>query len=84
MKQSLLLLAVAAIFSTSADAADINVAVAANFTAPMKELAAMYEKETGNKILASYGATGAFYAQIKTVLLIRFFLPLMQKLQLRL
>lgn len=65
MKQSLLLLAVAAIFSTSADAADINIAVAANFTAPMKELAAMYEKETGNKILASYGATGAFYAQIK-------------------
>ena len=35
MKHSLLLLAVAAIFSTSANAADINVAVAANFTAPV-------------------------------------------------
>ncbi len=65
MKHSLMLLAVAAIFSSSVNAAEINVAVAANFTAPMKDLAAMYEKDTGNKILASYGATGAFYAQIK-------------------
>lgn len=60
-----LALAIAALFSASAGAAEVNVAVAANFTAPMKELAAMYEKDTGNKILASYGATGAFYAQIK-------------------
>jgi len=46
-----------------ASAAEVNVAVAANFTAPIKEIAAIYEKETGNKILASFGATGAFYAQ---------------------
>lgn len=51
--------------AASVSAAEINVAVAANFTSPIKEIAAIYEKESGNKILASFGATGAFYAQIK-------------------
>ena len=55
----------AIIFCGSAQAADINVAVAANFTAPMKDIAAVYEKETGNKVLASFGGTGQFFAQIK-------------------
>ncbi len=55
----------ALIFCGSAQAADINVAVAANFTAPMKDIAAVYEKETGNKVLASFGGTGQFFAQIK-------------------
>ncbi len=48
-----------------ANAADIQVAVAANFTAPMQVIAADFEKETGNKLLLSFGATGKFYAQIK-------------------
>lgn len=56
---------VAAVAASSAGAAEVNVAVAANFTAPMKDIAAIYEKDTGNKVLASFGATGAFYAQIK-------------------
>jgi molybdate transport system substrate-binding protein len=43
----------------------IQVAVAANFTAPMKEIAAAFEKETGHVVKAAYGATGKFYAQIK-------------------
>lgn len=34
-----------------ASAAEINVAVAANFTAPAKELAADYEKATGDKLV---------------------------------
>lgn len=55
----------ALIFCGSAQAADINVAVAANFTAPMKDIAAVYEKETGNKVLASFGGTGQVFAQIK-------------------
>jgi molybdate transport system substrate-binding protein len=42
----------------------IQVAVAANFTAPMKEIAAAFEKETGHVVKAAYGATGKFYAQI--------------------
>lgn len=43
----------------------VNVAVAANFTAPMKELAPIFEKATGDKLAISYGSTGAFYTQIK-------------------
>lgn len=46
-------------------AEEVRVAVAANFMAPMKELAPLYEKATGDKLVVSYGATGAFYAQIK-------------------
>jgi molybdate transport system substrate-binding protein len=45
---------------------EVSVAVAANFTAPMQKIAADFEKATGHKVLASYGATGKFYAQIKS------------------
>ena len=48
-----------------AHAEEISVAVAANFTAPMKLIAAEFEKETGHKVVASFGSTGKFYAQIK-------------------
>lgn len=46
-------------------AADVSVAVAANFTAPMQKIAAAFEQETGHKAVLSFGATGKFYAQIK-------------------
>jgi len=46
-------------------AAEVTVAVAANFTAPMKQIAADFEKETGHKTVLSYGASGKFYAQIR-------------------
>lgn len=39
-------------------------AVAANFTAPMKRIAEEFEKGTGHKAILSMGATGKFYAQI--------------------
>jgi len=45
-------------------AGDVQVAVAANFTAPMKILAADFEKDTGHKAVLTFGATGRFYAQI--------------------
>src|SRR6476646_11862519 len=45
-------------------AADINVAVAANFTEPAKEIAALFERKTGNKVVFSFGASGQFYTQI--------------------
>ncbi|MFN5349917.1 MAG: molybdate ABC transporter substrate-binding protein [Polaromonas sp.] len=45
-------------------AAEVQVAVAANFTAPMKRIAEEFEKDTGHKAVLSYGATGRFYAQI--------------------
>lgn len=48
-----------------AHADEIPVAVAANFTAPFNQIAAEFEKETGHKVVASFGSTGKFYAQIK-------------------
>lgn len=50
---------------TSAIANDVQVAVASNFTAPIKTIAADFEKQTKHKVLLSFGATGKFYAQIK-------------------
>lgn len=46
-------------------AGDVQVAVAANFTAPMKIIAADFERGTGHKAVLSFGATGKFYAQIR-------------------
>jgi molybdate transport system substrate-binding protein len=46
-------------------AADVQVAVAANFSAPMKLIAADFEKDTGHRAVLSFGATGKFYAQIR-------------------
>ena len=48
-----------------AHADDVQVAVAANFTAPAKRIAAGFEKATGHKALLAFGATGKFYAQIR-------------------
>lgn len=48
-----------------AQAGSVQVAVAANFTAPMRQIAAAFEKDTGHKAVLAFGATGAFYAQIK-------------------
>lgn len=39
-------------------------AVAANFSAPMKRVAEEFEKSTGHKAVISVGATGKFYSQI--------------------
>ncbi|MCY1168939.1 MAG: molybdate ABC transporter substrate-binding protein [Pseudomonadota bacterium] len=50
--------------SASVLAEEVQVAVAANFTAPMKLIAADFEKDTGHKTVLSFGATGKFYAQI--------------------
>jgi molybdate transport system substrate-binding protein len=53
------------VFSLSTPAAEVQVAVAANFTAPMQKIAAEFAKDTGHKALLSFGATGKLYAQIK-------------------
>ena len=44
---------------------EVQVAVAANFTAPMQKIAADFEKDTGHKAALSFGSTGKFYAQIR-------------------
>jgi molybdate transport system substrate-binding protein len=54
-----------ACFATGVLADDVPVAVAANFTAPMQKIAAEFEKDTGHKVVASFGSTGKFYAQIR-------------------
>jgi molybdate transport system substrate-binding protein len=46
-------------------AAQAQVAVAANFAEPIKAIAAVLEKTTGHTLLVTVGATGKFYAQIK-------------------
>jgi molybdate transport system substrate-binding protein len=48
----------------AARAGEVQVAVASNFTAPMQRIAAEFEKDTGNKAVLAFGATGKFYAQI--------------------
>ena len=62
-----LLLATLALLSVTATAraGETNVAVAANFTGPAKEIAKAFEAKTGHKAVLSFGATGQFYAQIK-------------------
>lgn len=49
----------------AASAEEVSVAVAANFTAPMKQIAADFEKASGHKVVLAFGASGKFYAQIK-------------------
>ena len=52
-------------FFSAAHGAEVTVAVAANFAAPMQKIAPLFEKDTGHKAIVSLGSTGGFYAQIK-------------------
>jgi molybdate transport system substrate-binding protein len=45
-------------------AADTQVAVAANFTEPAKEIAAAFKAATGHTAVLSFGSSGRFYAQM--------------------
>jgi len=45
-------------------AADVQVAVAANFTEPAKEIAAAFKAKTGDNVVLVFGASGQFYTQI--------------------
>lgn len=65
MKRILALLLPALLAVGSARADEVQVAVAANFTAPMQKIAAEFEKDTGHKAMLAFGSTGKFYAQIK-------------------
>jgi len=46
-------------------AAEVSVAVAANFTAPMKLIAQGFARDTGHQASLAFGATGQLYAQIR-------------------
>ncbi|HEY9026141.1 MAG TPA: molybdate ABC transporter substrate-binding protein [Burkholderiaceae bacterium] len=56
--------AVAAL-ACAARADEVQVAVAANFSAAAQRIAAQFEKDTGHTVKLSFGATGKFYAQIE-------------------
>ncbi|WP_296254882.1 MULTISPECIES: molybdate ABC transporter substrate-binding protein [unclassified Pseudomonas] len=60
-----LVIAAAAFSAGSVLADEVQVAVAANFTAPIQAIAKDFEQDTGHKLVASFGATGQFYTQIK-------------------
>jgi molybdate transport system substrate-binding protein len=60
------ILTAAALFvAAPAGAVDFQVAVAANFTNPATDIAAAFEKETGDKPVLSFGSTGNFKTQIQ-------------------
>ena len=48
-----------------AQAAEVSVAVAANFTVPMQKIASLFEQDTGHKAVLAFGSTGRFYAQVR-------------------
>ncbi len=56
--------ALLASLAATAEAGQTNVAVAANFTEPAKQIAALFKQKTGHDAILSFGASGAFLAQI--------------------
>jgi molybdate transport system substrate-binding protein len=56
--------ALALLASGGARCGEINVAVAANFTEPAKEITAAYKQKTGHDAVLSFGSSGQFYSQI--------------------
>jgi molybdate transport system substrate-binding protein len=59
------LLLLLAFHITSAVAGEVQIAVAANFAEPMKELGQLFKKSYGHTVTVSVGATGQLYSQIK-------------------
>lgn len=57
-------IAVVGVMSVSVRAAEVKVAVAANFTDAVKEIGALFEKASGHNAVFSFGPTGGLYNQI--------------------
>jgi len=53
------------LMSVSAQAAEVRVAVAANFLSTLKIIQPVYEQQSGNRLLISSASTGKLFAQIK-------------------
>lgn len=64
LKLALLGAAVACVTSSQALADSANIAVAANFTEPAKEIAAAFKAKTGHEAVLSFGSSGQFFTQI--------------------
>ena len=65
IRNKFIALAAAVVVSMPAMADEVQVAVAANFTAPMQAIAAQFQKDTGHTAKLSFGSTGKFFAQIQ-------------------
>ena len=65
MRKSFVLTLLFVAYATSLRAEQALVAVAANFSAPMQQIALAFQKDTGHQLKLSFGATGGIYAQIK-------------------
>lgn len=50
---------------STAHAEEIHTAVAANFTAAMKDIVTQFEKNSGHKVILSFGSSGKIFAQIQ-------------------
>jgi len=64
LRRTILGLLTAAAAAVPAHAAEVRVAVASNFTAPAKEIAARFKARTGHDATLSFGSSGQFFAQI--------------------
>jgi molybdate transport system substrate-binding protein len=64
MKRLFLLFSLAAFPALPIFAAEVQVAVAANFAAPLNQIATEFTAATGHTLKVSVGATGKFYQQI--------------------
>ena len=62
LKQTTFVLAL--FVSVATHAAEVKVAVAANFAQTLKEISTVFEQDTGHKLAITQGSTGKLYAQI--------------------
>lgn len=66
MKKTLCsIIALGLLAAAPARADEVQVAVAANFTVPMQQIADSFRKDTGHRARLAFGSTGKFYAQIR-------------------
>lgn len=62
----ILIPALASMFCTGPAMTDeIRVAVASNFSAAIREIAGLFEQESGHRVIPVFGSTGKHYAQIR-------------------
>jgi molybdate transport system substrate-binding protein len=62
---STLAAALGAALPSQVAAAEVTVAVASNFAAPMQAIAQDFQRASGHKVVLAFGATGQLYAQIR-------------------
>ena len=66
MRTTLILVLFTSIFYSAAHAQNITVAAAADLNYALEDLAARFERKTGDKITLSFGSSGNLYSQIQS------------------